>query len=646
MPVIRDTPTNTAQNLAIPDLWSDELSEHVSEQTVALLDFLTSPPSDLAESACTLLDITRQLTEQVVALPAAASEKAAALLRAVAAQAESEPQAPAERSDEKVKLSSPFIAAVGPQEILTTLGELNSQVLARPQVMLEETARYLQEMSQVMSGKSAIAPAKGDRRFMDSAWTNNPLHRLSLHSYLTWSTAVERVIDRIGAPPDATERFRYVTSLFTDAMSPDNSLLGNPVALRAVMESAGGNLLDGMRNMLKDLSSKGSGPAQVDKSAFTVGENLAATPGAVVFRNEVLELIQYAPTTTKVHAIPLMLIPAVVNKFYVLDMSPGRSFVEYLVAQGFQPFMISWRNPQPEHRHWGLNTYVSAMLDAIDVIRDITGSPKVNIFTICTGAVPMAALLGYMAAKGIDKINSLTTVVSILDSNEGRSLGLFATTKAIAEAKRRSEAKGVLTGEEMAKVFTWMRPRDLVWNYWVNNYLLGKRPPALDVLYWNNDSTRLSARMHAQLLDIYSKDLLAKPGGIGVLETPIDLAKVTCDSYVVGGITDHISVWKGVYKSARIFGGKFEFVLHSSGHIQSVLTPPGTPKTMHFVNPETPASPDDWLAKAETQLDSWWSHWRDWLAQRSGGEHAAPAVLGSKRYKPGIKAPGSYVLEA
>ena len=635
---------NAARSLPIAELWSETLPSQVSEQNAGLIEFLTSPSTDLAEGTGKLLAITGQLTEQISTLPAQAAEKAAVLLRAMASQADQAPRA-AGKQEGKVKLASPFIGSIGPQEVMAALSELSSQLVAKPHILMEETARYLQEIGQVLAGTAEIAPAKGDRRFLDSAWMENPFHRMALHGYLTWSSALNRIIDRAGADSDTTERIRYVTSLFTDALSPDNSLISNPTALKAAVESAGGSLLNGMRNMLEDLAANGGTPAQVNKAAFRVGENLAATPGTVVFCNEVLELLQYTPTTETVFTIPIMMVPPVVNKFYMMDMAPGRSLVEYLVKKGFQPFMISWKNPKAEHSHWGLNTYVSAMLEAIDAIRDITGCPKINVFTICTGAVPLAALLGYMAAKKIGGINSATTVVSIVDSNEGRSLGLFATPKAIKAAKRRSEAKGILTGEEMAKVFTWMRPRDLVWNYWVNNYLLGKQPPTLDILYWNNDPTRLAARMHAQLLDVFSEDLLRKPGGLRVLETPIDLAKIDCDTYVVAGITDHISVWKGVYQSAQLYGGNFEFVLHSSGHVQSVITPPGTPKAKYFVNPRTPADPNEWLAEAQSRPDSWWDHWGDWLARHSGDEHAAPARPGSERFPARGKAPGTYVME-
>lgn len=619
----------------------------LTDQSQALIDLLGAAPAELAGTAEAFLALSGDLARQVAIAPSLASEQAAELIRVLAApQIQDAPSTPPKVAGEKVKLGSPFLGAITPAEIVSTLGELGSRLAAHPQVLWEESGRVIKELGQVLSGASAPAPAKGDRRFEDSGWRDNPFHRMSLHGYLTWSTALERIIDKVGGDARTTERLRYVTSLFTDALSPDNALISNPAALKKLMETGGGSLVEGMRNMLRDLAARNTTPAQVDKSAFAVGRNLAATPGAVVHRNEVLELIQYTPTTEQVYAIPIMMVPPVVNKYYMMDIAPGRSLVEFLVGHGIQVFMVSWRNPSPEHHDWGLDTYVAAMLDGMAAIRAITGAAEINAFTICTGAVPLAALLGHIAAKRLGGINSATTVVSILDSNEGRSLGLFATPETIAEAKRKSAAGGVLSGEEMAKVFTWMRPRDLVWNYWVNNYLMGKQPPALDILYWNNDPMRLTAAMHADLLDVFSRDLLVHPGAMTVLGEPIDLSRIDYDTYVVAGITDHISVWKGVYQSAQKFGGKFEFVLHSSGHVQSVINPPGTPKAKYWVNPARPEAPEDWLAGADARPDSWWHHWAEWLGRHSGERHQAPTRLGGKAHPPRDQAPGGYVLES
>jgi len=582
----------------------------------------------------------KQLGEQATTSSAVLAEQAASVIRELNVAA---PNADRPHDETKVKLSSPFVGGVGPCEVLSTLSEIGGHIAANPRLLVVETGRYLQQISRAFTGQAPVEPPKGDRRFADDAWHQSPFHQLTLHNYLAWSTALNRLINSTGAGPEATERMRYVSSLFTDALSPANSLAGNPVALRKAVETGGASLVEGMRNMLKDLAENDGTPSQVDKRAFSVGKTVAATPGAVVFKNEVLELIQYTPSGEAVFSRPTLMIPPVVNKYYLLDLAPGRSTVEYLVEHGFQTFMVSWRNPTAADASWSLDTYVEALVEAVEAIAEITGSPTLNLFTVCTGAVPMTALMGYLAAKGDDRVASATMVVSVLDSNQGRSLGLFATPEAIAKAKRRSQANGVLDGKEMARTFTWMRPKDLVWNYWVNNYLLGKQPPAHDILFWNNDPTRLPAALHAQLLDIFADDLLAKPGGLQVLGQSIDLGRVTCDIYMVGGMTDHISIWKGSYASARLFGGNFEFVLHSSGHIQTVVNPPGTPKTRYFTNAECPDEADHWLAGAGSVSGSWWEHWKEWLSRRSGSTVAVAAELGSAIHPAAAQAPGAYV---
>ena len=434
-------------------------------------------------------------------------------------------------------------------------------------------------------------------------------------------------------------------SLLTDALAPTNSLLGNPAALKKTLESGGGNLLNGMKSMLSDLLANRGMPSQVATSAFKVGKNLALSPGAVVFRNPVLELIQYAPATREVYARPQLIVPPQINKFYLFDVAPGRSLVEYLRTNGFQVFAISWRNPTVAQRDCDMDTYVAALLEAMAAVRDITGSEDLNVHGACSGAMTITALLGHLAAKQERLVNAATMLVAVLGSNVETQLGLFATPETITAAKLNSKAKGVLEGQEMGRVFAWLRPNDLVWNYWVNNYLMGNSPPAFDILYWNNDTTRLPAKFHGQLIDIFVEDLLVKPRAMTVLGTPIDLSMVDCDKFVVAGMTDHITPWRGVFNTARSFGGTNEFVLSSSGHIQSVINPPGNPKAKFFTNPTLPANPDEWLAGAKPTAGSWWDLWRDWLAARSGERRAAPTALGNERYKLGEKAPGTYVLE-
>ena len=317
-----------------------------------------------------------------------------------------------------------------------------------------------------------------------------------------------------------------------------------------------------------------------------------------------------------------------------------------LVKNELQVFVVSWRNPTPAQSHWDLDTYVTALVEAITAVREITGCEDVNLHGACSGAMAISALLGHLASRCDKTVNAATLMVAVLDNSADSQLGLFATPEAIAAAKQHSTSRGVLAGEEMGRVFAWMRPNDLVWNYWVNNYLLGNAPPAFDILYWNNDATRLPAKMHGQLLDIFTQNLFSKPGALTVLGTPIDLSQVNCDKYVVAGMTDHITPWKGVYNTAKTFGGDTRFILSSSGHIQSLINPPGNSKSKYYLNPELPANADAWLAGAKTEADTWWGNWRDWLVARSGEKRAAPAALGSERHPAGVNAPGTYVLES
>ena len=540
---------------------------------------------------------------------------------------------------------NPFVG-LRPADILATAQQISTQALRQPALVVEQEAALVRDLIAVLGGSAPFAPPQGDKRFTDPAWQDNAWYRMTMQGYVAWRNALSGFIERSSLDAKTKERAQFVMSLFTDALSPTNTLLGNPAALKKIVESGGASLLGGFKNYVTDLLKNQGMPEQVDRTAFQVGKNLGTSPGAVVFRNEVLELIQYAPSTGQVYGRPQLIVPPQINKFYVFDLSEGKSIVNYLVSNEFQVFVVSWRNPTAAQRDWDMDTYVSALIEAIAAVRDITGSDDVNLHGACSGAMTISALLGHLASRGEKTVNAATLMVAVLDNTTDSQLGLFATPEAIAAAKQGSTSRGVLAGEEMGRVFAWLRPNDLVWSYWVNNYLLGKTPPAFDILYWNNDTTRLPARMHGQLLDIFTGNLFSKPRALTVLGTPIDLSEVTCDKYVVAGMTDHITPWKGVYNSARTFGGKTRFVLSSSGHIQSLINPPGNPKAKYFSNPELPADSDAWLAAAQTEKDSWWSNWRDWLTERSGERRAAPASLGNERYPSIAPAPGTYVMEA
>jgi polyhydroxyalkanoate synthase len=387
-------------------------------------------------------------------------------------------------------------------------------------------------------------------------------------------------------------------------------------------------------------------PSQVDKAAFTLGENLATTKGSVVFRNETLELIQYAPMTEKVYRRPLLFIPPQVNKFYFYDLSPEKSFFQYCIGEGLQVFTVSWRNPGPEHADWGIDHYVSALKEAIEVVQGISASKSINVTAPCSGGITATILAGHYKARGEDVINAMTLPVTVLQQKDGDSdLTLFVNERAIEASRSSSRRNGVLRGKDLAKIFAWMRPNDLIWNYVVNNYLLGNTPPIFDVLYWNNDPTNLPAQLHSDFLDIIGNDALVRPGDLSVCDTDIDLTAVDNDLFLVGGLTDHLTPWQACYRTTHLMGGDKEFLLVASGHIQSLVSSPNNPKSRYYQNSETPTTAKKWLASATEVQGTWWPHWSEWIRARSGAQKKAPAKVGSKIHSPLCDAPGSYVLD-
>lgn len=538
---------------------------------------------------------------------------------------------------------NPVIGIRG-KDLLTSARMVLAQALKQPFHSAKHVAHFGLELKNVMLGQSALKPEDGDHRFNDPTWSQNPLYRRYLQTYLAWRKELHDWIEHSSLSEQDASRGHFVINLMTEAMAPSNSM-ANPAAVKRFFETGGKSLLDGLSHLAKDMVHNGGMPSQVNMEAFEVGKNLATTEGAVVFRNDVLELIQYKPITESVHERPLLVVPPQINKFYVFDLSPDKSLARFLLRSQVQTFVVSWRNPTKAQREWGLSTYIAALKEAIDVICAITGSKDVNMLGACSGGLTTASLLGHYAALGEPKVNALTLLVSVLDTQLDTQVALFADEKTLEAAKRRAYQAGVLEGSDMAKVFAWMRPNDLIWNYWVNNYLLGNEPPVFDILYWNNDTTRLPAALHGEFIDMFQTNPLTRPGALEVCGTPIDLKQVTCDFFVVAGTTDHITPWDSCYKSAHLFGGKCEFVLSNSGHIQSILNPPGNPKARYMTNSEMPLDPKAWQESSTKHADSWWLHWQSWLAERSGKTKNAPSALGNKKFPAGEAAPGTYVHE-
>src|SRR4029077_18201001 len=415
-----------------------------------------------------------------------------------------------------------------------------------------------------------------------------------------------------------------------EGLAPSNNPILNPLGWKALIDTGGRSAIRGARHFVSDMLSAPRVPSMVDPDAFTLGETIATTPGSVVYRTEEFELIQYGPQTDEVYAVPLLIVPPVINKFYILDIAPGRSMIEYFVAQGQQVFVISWRNPQARHRDWGFDTYGAAIVEAMDAVQKIADTDSVHLLGTCSGGTLAAMTAAHLTEIGeADRIAGFALAVTVLDQTRaGFALAMMSDGAAQA-AIRASDRKGYLDGRALAEMFAWLRPTDLVWRYWVNNYVQGRTPAPFDVLFWNADTTRMAAALHRDLVLMGLRNALVTPGGVSMLGSPVDLAKITSDAYIVGGVADHICPWQATYRSARLLGSKDNrFVLSTSGHIAALVNPPGNPKASYRTGPVDAEDPQQWLESSQKFSDSWWLDYVSWLAERSGPQVEAPKTLG------------------
>ncbi|MDQ3343898.1 MAG: alpha/beta fold hydrolase [Actinomycetota bacterium] len=540
-------------------------------------------------------------------------------------------------------------AALGPVRRLVP-GKAGLKLWARLASRPMDTARLglrtATELAKVAAGRSEVEPHPRDKRFADPAWKGNPvLHRLC-QAYLVGGTALERVVDEADLDWRSEQQMRFAVQMIVDAVAPSNNPFLNPAALKTALDTGGRSYLGGAKQFVQDMSSRPRIPSMVDGRGFAVGGNLATSEGAVVLRKPVFELIQYAPRTEQVREVPLLLVPPMINKFYIADLAPGRSMVEHWLDQGQQVFVISWRNPTAEHRAWDLDAYARSVLEALDAVEEICGSPRSHVLGLCAGGIVTSAAVSHLAATGqSDRIAGLTLGVTLLDQERAGTVGSMVDETTAQIAVAQSQRKGYLDGKALAGVFAWLRPNDLIWNYWVNNYLMGKRPPAFDVLVWNADTTRMAAALHRDFIRMSLDNSLTKPGSLTVLGTSVDLSKVDVDSYVVAGSTDHICPWENCYRSTNMLGGTTRFVLSTAGHIAALVNPPGNAKSNFRVNDACPESADEWKKGAVTHPGSWWVDHVAWLAERSGELKPAPRDLGSAEHERISKAPGAYVLE-
>ncbi|AGB23927.1 poly(3-hydroxyalkanoate) synthetase [Mycobacterium sp. JS623] len=517
----------------------------------------------------------------------------------------------------------------------------------QPRTVASRAGSLGRELLSIAEGRSELAPAKGDKRFADPAWRGNPLLRRTMQAYLATNNTVEQLFSDANLDWRDAERIRFLLDVLTEGLAPTNNPILNPLGWKALIDTGGQSAVHGVRHFISDMLSAPRVPSMVDPDAFTLGETIATTPGSVVYRTEEFELIQYGPQTDEVYSVPLLMVPPVINKFYIMDIAPGRSMIEYFVRQGVQVFAISWRNPTAENRNWGFDAYGQAILNALEAVEKITQTDRTHLQASCSGGILAAMTAAHLNAIGEGhRLAGLTLMVTVLDQRKAGFASAAIDEEAANIAIALSARKGYLDGRSLAEVFAWLRPTDLVWRYWVNNYVEGKSPAAFDVLFWNADTTRMAAALHRDMITMGLQNSLVTPGAVSMLGTPVDLNQLTTDAYVIAGIADHISPWQACYRSARLLGVKnVRFVLSSSGHIASLVNPPGNPRASYQVADVDEPDPVFWAESAEQRNDSWWPDFVSWLGERGGKTKKAPDTLGGAGMAPLGPAPGSYVLE-
>lgn len=525
------------------------------------------------------------------------------------------------------------------------MGELVTASLKRPDRLFTAYFEAMSATAASLNGSADVEPPKGDKRFKDPVWASNPAYKAIMQTYLIWSKSLNDWVDGLDMQGRNKLRAKLLTSILTDSVAPTNMLLGNPSAMHRTLETGGQNLVAGAKHLIDDMLHNGGLPSSVDKSKFKVGENLATTEGDVIYREEILELIQYKPKTETVFSHPVFIVPPQINKFYAWDMAPNRSAVEFLVNHGHTVFLVSWRNPGVAHASWGMDDYVAGLDRAAEVACEVSKSKSVHIVGACSGGMTASLLAAYWSARDLKRAHTFTLLVTVLDLEGAKdtAMGLFANVETLELARMFSRSQGVLPGISLQKAFALLRPNDLIWSYWVNNYLLGNEPPAFDILFWNSDTTNLPAALHSDMIALMEKGGLRRGVDLQVLGEKVHLEHVTCDKFLVGGMTDHITPWQGCYQSVSTFGGSNEFVLCDSGHVQSIINPPGNPKAGFATNTSSHSTPEEFLAGAEKRQGSWWPYWAEWLKARGGDQIPAPKKSGSAKYKPLCEAPGTYV---
>mgnify|MGYP001194510866 CR=1 len=534
--------------------------------------------------------------------------------------------------------------------------ELAAQMLANPARLAESQMNLWWEymnlwqgsMLRLMGGQAGpvAVPAQGDRRFKHEDWHEHFLFDYIKQSYLITARWMHEQVASVEGLPDQTKKkVDFFTRQYIDALAPSNFALTNPEVFRETVASGGQNLVKGLHNLLDDIE-RGGGQLKIsmtDQKAFELGVNIATTPGKVVFQNDLIQLIQYEPSTKKVWKRPLLVIPPWINKYYILDLREKNSFLRWAVGEGMTTFVVSWVNPDAKLAHKDFGDYITeGILAALDAIEKATGEPDANVIGYCLGGTLLAATLGHLAAKKDKRIASATFMTALIDFTAAGELEVFIDEDQVASLERKMSERGYLEGSEMAQTFNMLRANDLIWSFVINNYLMGRDPFPFDLLHWNCDSTRMPAAMHSYYLrNMYMKNLLREPGALTLAGTRIDLSKVGVPAYFVSAIEDHIAPWKTTYAGTQLLKGKNRFVLSGSGHIAGMVNPPVAGKYGHWTSDTLPADPDAWLAGAAQHEGSWWPDWRKWITPYLGREVPVRAP-GKGKLKVIEAAPGSY----
>ncbi|TMM50096.1 PHA/PHB synthase family protein [Qipengyuania marisflavi] len=548
-------------------------------------------------------------------------------------------------------------SALGPlvgltrEDIFGAVAVLLRETASDPARLMRHSQTMGMDMIKIMTGKSEIAPDPKDKRFKDPAWQFNPFMRAGAQYYLAVQKGMSNWLEELELDDLEKDRAKFISTIIIDSLAPTNTLIGNPTAQKMAIDSGGLSLIKGLKNAYDDMVHNKGMVSQVNKTPFKIGENIAISKGAVVLRTDMFELVQYAPTTDKVYAIPQLTIPPQINKMYINDLSPEKSVVKFQLDNGIQTFVISWKNPSKDQGDWDMADYVRSCREAMEAVAKITGSKKVNVSAGCSGGQTATMLASKMAADGDDLLGALTLMVCVLHPQQNDiEAGSLISDNGLKLARRRASKKGIIKGDDLARGFAWLRPNDLIWNYVINNYLLGQDPPAFDVLFWNADATNLSASLMGDFLTIFETLAFTKKGEVEMVDHKIDLSKVTSDLFILGGVTDHITPWKATYRSTKLFGSDdVTYVLSHSGHMQAILNPPGNPKARYYVQKDDgklPETADKWLKGTEEVAGSWWPLWMEWVQERAGDKKKAPKDLGNKSHKPLDPAPGLYVMEA